>query len=187
MASIKAGSIRKGMYIEFKDRPVLVTKADFYSPGKGSAFMRLKLFDVQSGSTQEFTYKSNESAEQLDVESKQMNYLYEDGVSAVFMDPRSYEQIEVPIELVVDVLDLFIADLQVYVLIYAEEPLGVRLPPKVTMTVVDAPDAVAGNTATSARKEVLMETGLKVMAPLFVKTGEKLIIDTETKSYVSRG
>lgn len=187
MASVKAGNIRKGMYLEFKERPVMVTKADFYSPGKGSAFMRLKLFDVQSGSTQEFTYKSNESVEQLDVESKQMNYLYEDGVSAVFMDPRSYEQVEVPLALVSDVLDLFIPDLQVYVLIFNEKPLGVRLPPKVTMTVTEAPDAVAGNTATSARKEVIMETGLKVQAPLFVKTGEKLIIDTESKSYVSRG
>jgi elongation factor P len=187
MPEIKAGNIRKGMYILFKNQPFLVTKTDFMSPGKGSAFMRVKMRGVKSEATQEFTYKSTESVEQLDISSVEMQYLYEDGSVVVFMNPRDYDQVEVPRKLLEDKLDLLTPDVKVYIMFYDDEAIGASLPPKVTLEVVEAEEAVAGNTVGQARKEVKLETGLLVQAPLFVKKGDKLIIDTDSKTYVSRG
>lgn len=187
MSEIKAGNIRKGMYLLFKNQPALVTKTDFMSPGKGSAFMRVKMKSVITGSTQEFTYKSNESVEELEVSSLEMQFLYDDGTDVVFMHPRTYEQAAIPRDLVEDKLDLLTPEISVYILFYEGKALGVSFPPKVKLAVVETEEAVAGNTVGQARKNVTLETGLVVQAPLFIKVGEKLVIDTETKTYVSRG
>lgn len=187
MANIKAGSIRKGMYLLFKNRPHHVTKTDFMSPGKGSAFMRVKFKNLKTGNTQEFTYKSNETVEELDVQSQKVQYLYTDSDSVVFMDQRTYEQFEVPIKHLEGKLDLMIPELEVYVMSYDDTIMGVSLPPKIKMKVTRAHDAVAGNTVGQAKKEVELESGLKVQAPLFVKIGDVLVIDSASKQYVSRG
>ncbi|MFZ1721760.1 MAG: elongation factor P [Microgenomates group bacterium] len=187
MSEIKAGSLRKNMYISFKGHPHKVVKTDFMSPGKGSAFMRVKLRNFETGNSVDFTYKSNESITQIDVTNQQLQYLYHDNMSVVFMNTRSYEQVSVPIEFAEDSLQLLTPDVQVYVLFNDEIPIGISLPPKVTLKVTDAIEAVAGNTVGQARKEVTLETGLVVQAPLFVKKGDSLVIDTETKTYISRG
>ena len=184
---LKAGNIKKGSYILFKNQPHLVTKTDFLSPGKGSAFMRLKLKNIKTGNTVEFTYKSNEMVEELDVTSKKMQYLYHDGSEAVFMDERTYEQVSVPVALLKDKLDLLTPEVNVYVLMIDDKAVGVSLPPKVRLKVEKAEDAVAGDTVGGAKKEIELETGLKVQAPLFIKKGETLVVDTETKPYVGRG
>ncbi len=183
---IKAGNIRKGMYVLFKNEPCQVTKTDFVSPGKGSAFIRVKLKNVKTGYSQEFTYKSPESVEEVEVMNREMQFLYADDVEAVFMDQRSFEQISVPIALVEDDVKLLTSDAQVYVILYQDAPIGVRLPQKVTLMVTQAEEATAGNTVGQAKKEAEVETGLKVMVPLFVKKGDKIIIDTDTHEYISR-
>ncbi len=187
MAIIKAGNIRKGSYILFKNEPNLVTKTDFVSPGKGSAFMRCRIKSLKTSNTVEFTFKSNESVEELDVASQRMQYLYHDADEAVFMNQMSYEQTSVPLYMIEDKLDLLTAEVDCYVMMFDEKAIGVALPPKVKLKVVHADQAVAGDTVGQAKKEVELETGLKVMAPLFVKIGETLIIDTDTKQYISRG
>jgi len=186
MSEIRAGNIRKGMYLLFKNEPYLVTKTDFMSPGKGSAFMRVKMRSVKTAATQEFTYKSTESVEQLDVSNQEMQFLYEDGSDVVFMNPRSFEQVSINRKLVEDTLNLLTPEVTVYIMFYNDEAIGASLPPKVTLAVTYAEDASAGNTVGQARKPVTLETGLEVQAPLFVKTGDKLVIDTATKTYVSR-
>lgn len=186
MSSIKAGNIKKGSYIRFKNQPYLVTKTDFMSPGKGSAVMRCKLKSLEANSTIEFTFKSNETIEELDIASVKMQYLYHDGDEVVFMNQRSFEQASVPIGLLEDQLDLLVAEMEAYVLLFDEKPIGVSLPPKVTMTVVRADEAVAGDTVGQAKKEAETETGLILQVPLFVKKGEKIVVDTSNKQYVSR-
>ncbi len=186
MSVIKAGSIRKGMYLLHKDQPYFVTKTDFMSPGKGSAFMRVKYRNAKTGNTEEFTYKSNESVEELDVESKQMQFLYADGDDSVLMDNTTFEQVSIPNTLIAEKVGLLSPEIQVYVLFYDGEALGVSFPPKVRLTVTYAEDSTAGNTQGQARKNVTLETGLVVSAPIFVKEGNVLVIDTETLSYVSR-
>lgn len=186
MPTIKAGNIRKGAYISYKAKPHQVLKADFMSPGKGSAFMRCRLRDLESGGTVEFTFKSSESVEELEINSRRMQYLYHDGDDVYFMNQRDFEQVVVPISLLEEQLDLLTPEMEAYVLLFAEKPIGVSLPPKVVMEVVRAEAAVAGDTVGQAKKEVELSTGLKLMVPLFVKKGDKIIVDTTTKQYFSR-
>jgi elongation factor P len=187
MPTLKAGSISKGMYILFRSHPHQVLKAEFYHPGKGSAVMRLKLHNLKSGNKLDFTYKTNEQVEYLDVNSQEMQFLYEDGSDLVFMDPRSYEQVSLPGNLFKATKGMLTPDIKVFVQFYNDQPLGVTLPPKVKLKVTTSPDAVAGNRVNAPKKTVIMETGLEVQAPIFIKEGETLVIDTATGDYVSRG
>jgi elongation factor P len=102
------------------------------------------------------------------------------------MDPRNFEQTNVPLELLDGKEEFLASELKVYVQIYENKPIGVSLPPKVTMTVKKAEEAVAGDRQTAGKKAVVMETGLVIQAPLFVKTGDKLVIDVESGEYLSR-
>lgn len=187
MATIKAGNIKKGSYLLFKGDPHLVTKTEFSFPGKGSAFMKCKLKNIFTQNTVEFTFKSTESVEEVDVSSKQMQFLYQDSDELVFMDPRTYEQVSVPLSLAEDMVGYLKAELEnIYVLFYNDEPVGVSLPQKVTMEVTYAEDATAGNRVNAPKKPVTVETGITVQAPLFVNKGDKIVIDTTTGEYVSR-
>ncbi len=183
---IKAGSIRKGMYILFKNEPALVTKTDFMSPGKGSAFMRAKFKNLKTGKVQEFTHKSTESVEEIEISSVQMQYLYLDGSDLVFMNPDTYEQVEVPKSLIGEKIKLLTPEAKVYVVTYDEKAIGISFPPKIKLKVEYTEEAVAGNTMGTAKKEIKLETGLVVLAPIFIKEGETVVIDTETLDFVSR-
>lgn len=186
MSLIKAGNIKKGSYVLYKEQPHYVLKTQFVSPGKGSAFTRVKLREMRSGANLEFNFKSHDSVEELDVETKEMQFLYHDGSDIVFMDPRSYEQLTVPKHVLDDKALMLTSEIKVYLTIYDERVIGVILPPKVRMTVTDAQDAIAGDRQNAGKKPVTMESGLIVQAPLFIKTGDALLIDTETAAYVSR-
>ena len=184
--TIKGGNIKKGTYIMFKDVPHLVTRTEFVSPGKGSAFMRAKMKSVKTGATQEFTFKSVESVEELDVQSKEMQYLYIDGDDVVFMDPRSYEQVNIKKAMLEEKVGYLIPELTMYILFYNDEAIGVRFPLNVKLKVTYAEDSTAGNRVNAPKKSVTVETGIEVQVPLFVKTGDVVIIDTDTGAYISR-
>lgn len=186
MAIINGGNIRKGSYILFKDQPYLVTKTEFVSPGKGSAFTRTKLKHVRSGAVQDFTFKSVESVEELDVSSKEMQFSYMDEQEVVFMDPRTYEQVSIDLELLDGKEGYLTPDVTMYIIFYDDKAIGVRFPNTVKLKVSYAEDAVAGNRVNAPKKPVTLETGLVVQAPIFIKTGDVLVIDTETSQYVSR-
>jgi elongation factor P len=186
MPMIKGGNIRKGSYILFKNQPHLVTRTEFVSPGKGSAFMRAKLKSVKTEATQEFTFKSVEPVEELDISSKEMQFLYMDGEEVVFMDPRTFEQISIAKSLIEDKVGFLTPDITVYIMFYNDDAIGVRFPMNVKLKVTYAEDATAGNRVNAPKKPVTLETGMEVQAPLFVKTGDVLIIDTETCEYISR-
>lgn len=186
MANINAGNIEKGMYIMFKGVPQMVTKAEFMSPGKGSPIMRVKFKNVTTGAAAEFTFKTNESVEAADVEKKEMQFLYRDGEEVFFMDPKTYEQAAVPVSLVEDQLGYLIPDLRAWVLWYEEKAIGISLPPHVNLKVIEAPESVAGNRVNSPKKLIKLETGLEVQAPIFIKEGEMVVIDTATGEYLSR-
>lgn len=170
----------------FKGAPNQVQKAEFMAPGKGSPIMRIKFKNVQTGSVQEFTYKTNESIEEADVDKKEMQYLYRDGDELVFMDPKTFEQASVPVGLVEDQAGFLIADMKCYVLWYNEKAIGVILPPHVSLKVIESPGSVAGNTVNAPKKLVKLETGIEVQVPLFIKEGEVITLDTVTGEYLSR-
>jgi elongation factor P len=186
MAKVKAGNIKKGMYILHRGRPHTVTWTHFGSMGRGSAYMRTKLRDLRSGSTVDYTFKSHDAAEELDIESRELQFLYRAGDEVVLMDPRSFEQISISTELL-DGKEQFLApEMKVYVQFFEEKVIGISLPPKVEMTVEKAEEAVAGDRQTAGKKAVTMESGLIVQAPLFIRKGDRLIIDVETGQYISR-
>jgi elongation factor P len=186
MATTNAGNVSKGMYLIFKGQPQLVTKTEFMSPGKGSAIMRVKFKNPKTGSAQDFTYKTNEQVEVAEVEKQEMQLLYRDGDEVFFMNQRSYEQTSIPFKLIKDQFGFITPELKVTILFYDDQAIGVSLPAHVTMKVTEAFDAVAGNRVNAPKKPVTVETGITVHVPLFIKTGDLIVIDTTTGEYLNR-
>jgi elongation factor P len=186
MDTISAGNITKGSFIIFKGAPVFITKAEFMSPGKGSPVMRIKFKNVQTGSAGEFTYKTSESVEVAEVEKKEMEYLYRDGEELVFMDPKSYDQASIPLALIEDQFGYLLPNLKCWIVWYKGKAIGANLPAHVTLTVIESPDSVAGNTVNAPKKTVKLETGIEAQVPLFIKIGEKVQLDTTTGEYLGR-
>jgi len=170
----------------FKGNPILVVKTEFMSPGKGSPVMRVKFRSVQTGSAGEFTYKTADSVEVAEVEKKEMQFLYREGNETTFMDPKTFDQASIPTALLEGQLGFLVPNLKCYVLWYQGEAIGVNLPPHVTLKVIESPDEIAGNRINAPKKSVKVETGVMIQAPLFIKVGEKIVVDTTTGEYLSR-
>ncbi|MBN1685131.1 MAG: elongation factor P [Spirochaetales bacterium] len=183
---VKAGSIEKGMYILLKDEPHLVTEREFVKPGKGQAFVRVKLKNVKTGLVQRPVIKSHESVEEIVVEEHPSQYLYADESAYHFMDTDTYEQFEIPMAGFEEKKD-FMKEGDTYDIVMWESiPLGIKIPLKETYTVSAAEDAVKGDTVTGATKTVVCETGLQVKVPIFIKSGDKILVNTDTGEYVER-
>lgn len=186
MITVNAGNIQKGMYLIFKGEPHFVTKADFMSPGKGAAVMRVKYKSLKNAAALEFTYKTNEQVEIADIEKKEMEFLYRDGTDLVFMNSKTFDQASIPLTIVEDKVGYIIPNLKCWVMFYKGDVIGVDLPPNVTLIVTESPDEVAGNRINAPKKTVKLETGLEAQVPIFIKTGEKVIIDTTSGEYLGR-
>ena len=186
MSTITTADFKKGMFVKFKDEPHQIIETQHVNPGKGSAFVRTRLKSVKTGKVQDFTYKSGESAEELLVETREMQYLYKENDAYLFMDNQTYEQYSVPAGLLGDFVK-FLKPNDIYqIMIYEEQAIGVRLPKKVRLMVTEAHDAARGDTVGGAMKMVTIETGADVAVPLFIKQGEIIAIDPETGTYVER-
>ncbi len=186
MSSINAGDLKKGDYVIFKDAPCVVVGTEFMNPGKGSAIMRVRYKNLRTGNVSDFTHRTTEFVEAANVSKKEMQFLYQSGEDVVFMDPKSYDQATIPADLLDEKVGYLIPDLLCWTLWLDDVAIGVILPPNVTLTVTESPDAVAGNRVNAPKKEVTVETGIKIQAPLFIKEGEKIIVSTTDGSYVSR-
>lgn len=186
MSKISTSDFKKGIFIEFRGEVCQIVGMEFVNPGKGGAFYRVKLKSLNTGRVQEFTYKSGEMAEEVDVFAKDMQYLYEQGDDYVFMDERTFDQVTLSKERVGDFAQFMKEGTTYQLLIHDSEALGMRIPSKVRLLVTEAEDAARGNTVMGAKKTVTVETGAKVTAPIFIKVGEMIIIDPETSEYVGR-
>ncbi|MGA3291605.1 MAG: elongation factor P [Candidatus Microgenomates bacterium] len=186
MDTINAGNITKGSFIIFKGAPVFITKAEFMSPGKGTPVMRVKFKNVQTGSAGEFTYKTAETVEVAEIEKKEMNYLYRSGNELVFMDPQSFDQVNIPMSLIEDQFGYLTPNLGCWIVWYKGKAIGATLPTHVTLQVTESPNDVAGNRMNAPKKTVKLETGIEAQVPLFIKVGEKVQLDTTTGEYLGR-
>lgn len=186
MATISTADFRKGMFVIYKNEPHSIVEFQHVNPGKGSAFVRTRLKSLKTGKVQEFTYKSGESIEELPVETHEMQYLYPEAEGYVFMDNRTYDQVTVPKLLLGDFVKFMKENDTYQILIHEDKAVGVRLPKKVRLLVIEATEGAKGNTVTGATKTVVVETGAVVTVPLFIKEGELIAIDPETGSYVER-
>ncbi len=186
MGIIKAGSIAKGTYLLEKNEPYVVTERDFVNPGKGSAFVRLKLKNLRSGLVLKITHKSQDNCDEIDVDEVESQFLYADGESYHFMDSETFEQFEVPLTAHEDAKYFMLEGETFKLTRWNGETLDIRLPPKKDLVVAEAEDAVKGDTVTGATKFVVTETGLKVKVPIFIKQGEKIRVSVETQEYQER-
>lgn len=187
MGSITTAQFKKGMFIEFRGEPNLLTDMTFVNPGKGSAFVRTKLKSLTSGKVIEFTFKSGESAKELDVATREMQFLYKEGDAYVFMDNTSFEQYNILEALLSDFVKYLRSNDTYQVLVLNDEAVGVRFPKKVWLKVTESSEGIKGNSSAGATKTVETETGAIVTVPLFIKEGDTIGIDPETGTYLERG
>ena len=170
----------------FKGEPHLVADKTFVSPGKGSAFYRTKLKNVKTGAIFDFTFKSGEKIEEALLQTKEFQYLYQQGEEYFFMNPRTYEQVSLSKDILGNFKN-FVKEGDLYQIYTLEgQPLSLRAPQKVTLKVIEAENAVKGNTVSGATKPVKVETGYELQVPLFIKEGDLIVINTETGEYVNR-
>ncbi len=186
MGMISTAQFKKGIYILFHDEPHMVMDITFVSPGKGSAFYRTKLKNLYTGRVLEYTYKSGEKVEEVLVETHEAEYSYFDGSNYVFIEPRTFEQYSVAAEIIGDDKVYLKEGLLYRIKFYEDQPVGLTLPKTIVCTVVEAENSVKGDTATAAMKNAVLDTGAKILVPLFIKAGEEILVNTENGSYVSR-
>lgn len=180
-------ALKKDVFIKFKDTVHVVTDFQHVNPGKGSAFIRTKLKNVQTGKTADHTFKSGESVDVVDLDRATMQFLYKDGSGYHFMDTDTYEQVAISADFLEEQGGFLKEGTEVTVLSNEGAPLSVILPKKITLKVTEAAPAVKGDTAQgNVKKEVTLETGMKLQVPIFIKEEDELIVNTETREYVER-
>ena len=181
-----AGNLKKGEFVRYQGEIWQIQKAEFYSPGKGSALMKTRIKNLLTGKNVDYTFKSNENVETLDVMSVEMQYLYKDAENLFFMDERTYNQYTVPIKVVGDVSNFIKEGEKLYIYMYDDKPLNIRPPMSVVLKVTATEDAAKGDTVSGAKKPATLETGVVVMVPIFVKVGESIKVNPETGQYSDR-
>ena len=181
MATIDTSKMRPGTRVEIDGEPFLITQYQHVKPGKGGAFVRLKLKSMLSGSVLDRTLKSGETLVQADVAERAMQYLYDDGDGRVFMDQENYEQITIQADQI-DGLDLLAASCEVQVLLHNGMPVGVDLPNFVVLEVAETDPPEKGGRL----KPATVETGAQIAVPSFIERGQKIRIDTRERKYVER-
>ncbi len=183
---ISVNDFKTGLTIEVDGDIWRVVDFQHVKPGKGAAFVRSKLKNLRTGGVQEKTFRAGEKVGKAQIDNRKMQYLYESGGSHVFMDLESYEQIEIPEEQIKDELKFMLENMEVNIIMYGSEILGVDLPNTVTLTVETTDPNIKGDTSSGGSKPAVMETGLTVNVPFFVNQGDKKIINTTDGTYVSR-
>lgn len=178
--------LKKNAKLQFNGQPWVVTEFQFVKPGKGQGLYKCKIKNLITGAVVDRTWRSGEKLEAADVESRTYEYLFNTGDMYTFMDTSTYEQVEVPAELIGDDARFMMDNLPVDILFFNGRPVGVTLPSHVTMEVQECEPGVKGDTATGATKGATMQTGYELQVPLFIKVGDKLKIDTRTGGYVER-
>ena len=178
--------IRNGAVILYKDKRMKVLEFQHVKPGKGGAFVRTKLKDILSGKIIDETFNAGIKLEFLKIEAKEMQFLYNDGDSHVFMDSVTYDQFNVQNNKVGDSKYYLIGGMTVDLLFDNEEVLDIRMPAHVSLDVSETEPGVKGNTATGATKPAKLETGLTVQVPLFIDEGDQIKIDTRSGEYIER-
>jgi elongation factor P len=181
-----ANDLRKGMCIRYNGNPAIVLEVQHRTPGNLRAFVQATLRSIRTGKASDVRFSSTEKIEPVPMMTTKMEYSYKDGADYVFTDPESYETVTLTAELVGDAKDFLVENAPVTVTFVEEKAVSVEIPASVILTVTDAPEGVRGDSANNVQKAIVLETGITVQAPLFIKTGEKIKIDTRTRKYMER-
>lgn len=183
---ISSNDFRTGVTIELDGSVWRVVEFLHVKPGKGSAFVRTKLKNAQTGNVIERTFRAGETVPQATLEKSTMQHTYKDGEEYVFMDMETYEESRLTATQIGDRVKYLKDGMEVNVVRWGEQVLEVELPNSVTLTVTETDPGVKGDTATGGTKPAIVETGAQVMVPLFISIGERIRVDTRTDTYQGR-
>jgi len=181
-----ASEIRVGMLIEYKNDLWQVLKTQHVKPGKGGAFAQVEMKSVNKNTKLNERFRSSESVEKASLDETKFNYLYSDEADYFFMDPKSYEQINIKKEVVGDKGKMLTENLEVSISFYNEEPLMVELPNHVTCVIETTDVALKGQTVSSSYKPATLDNGINIQVPPFIDSGDKIIVDTRTMEYIKK-
>ncbi|MBW2484977.1 MAG: elongation factor P [Deltaproteobacteria bacterium] len=181
-----ASDLRKGLKIQIDGEPYIVVDFQFSKPGKGQALYRTKLRNMITGNQFDRTFRSNDKFEKAQLEERTMQYLYSQGDEFHFMDTKNYEQVVIMREQMGNDVNFLIDNMEVQILLFNNNPIGVTLPNFVNLTVIKADPWAKGDTSGSDSKPVTVETGYMLQVPPFIGEGDKIQIDTRTGYYMTR-
>ena len=184
--AVVATKLRKGQAIKVKGDTGVILDLVHRTPGKGNALVMATIRSFASGKTKDIRFIPSEKVETLMVNRLKLEYSYQDGSSYFFMDPETYDTVELPGSLLEDIADMITENTVCEVVQLEGEPVAVELPPTVNLTVTEAAEGLKGDTVNNPQKPATLETGKIVQVPLFVKTGDVISVDTRTGKYLGR-
>jgi elongation factor P len=183
---ISSNDFRNGVTIEYDGQVWQVIEFQHVKPGKGSAFVRTKMRNLLTGSTVERTFNAGERVAAAKVDRREMQYLYESGGEYTFMDTESFEQLSLSADQVGEGVKYLQENMACYIVLYRSAPISVELPNSVELTVTQTDPGLRGDTASGGNKPATTDTGAVVKVPLFIETGDRILVDTRTGQYLGR-
>ena len=186
MPAVSTNDLKNGMSLNLTEGLFSVVEFQHDKPGKGGAFVRTKLKNIRSGAVIERTYRADEKLDQALIDKREMQYLYPDGESYVFMDTTDYEQLQTPKASLGSAASYLKEGDAAVIQLYDGEIVGVDLPASVELTVTETEPGLQGDRVSGARKPATLETGLTIQVPLFVNIGERVKVDTRSGEYLTR-
>jgi elongation factor P len=174
------------MAINYNGDVSVVLDTQHRTPGNLRAFVQASLRSIRTGKTSDVRFSSTEKIEVIPMTTRKMEFSYKDGEDFIFSDPETYETTTLTPEIVGDAKNFLVENGTVTVTTVDEKPVSIELPSSVILTVKDAPDGIRGDSSNNVQKPIVLETGITVQAPLFIKTGEKIKVDTRTSKYMER-
>ena len=184
--AVSANDLRKGMAVVYNGDVCVVLEMQHRTPGNLRAFVQVILRSLRSGKSSDVRFSSTEKVDVVPMQTRRMEYSYKDGDDFVFTDPESYETVSLTPELVGDAKNFMVENASITVTFVEDKAVAVDLPASVILAVTEAPEGVKGDSATNVQKMITLETGITIQAPLFIKPGEKVKIDTRTGKYLER-
>jgi elongation factor P len=183
---VSTNNLKNGMTLLIDGKLQQIVDWNHHKPGKGGAVVRTKLREFESGKVVEKTFRAGEEVEQAIIDRRTLQFLYRDGDELVLMDAETYEQQNAPLKVLGEAIDYLLEGDELGVSVYDGRIVGVDLPASKVLTITETDPGHAGNTATSATKPAVLETGKVVFVPLFIEVGEKIKVDTRSGDYISR-
>ena len=181
-----ANDLRRGMAINYNGDISVVLDSQHRTPGNLRAFVQASIRSIRTGKSSDVRFSSTEKIEVVPMNTRKMDFSYKDRDDFVFSDPENYETVTVSPEIVGDARNYLVENASVTVTIVEDKVVSIELPSSVVLKVTDAPDGVRGDSANNVQKAIIVETGISLQAPLFIKTGERIKVDTRTGKYMER-
>tara|TARA_B100000674_G_scaffold22563_1_gene15786 strand:+ start:75 stop:635 length:561 start_codon:yes stop_codon:yes gene_type:complete len=183
---INAGEIRVGMLLEYKDDLWQVLKTQHVKPGKGGAFAQIEMKSVNKNTKMNERFRSNETVEKASLEEINFNYSYEDENNFYFMDPKTFEQIQIKKDIIGQKGKLLTENLEIKINFYNDKPITIDLPNQVKCKVASTDVALKGQTVSSSYKPAILNNGLNIQVPPFIESGDEIIVDTRNLEYIKK-